>query len=63
MNNRVYDSITEGSLTQKQRDALLMADSEKERKRIRKGIREHGEFYDPNGDGGAGWWPNKYPDM
>lgn len=50
-------------MTEKQRDALLLAETEKERQRIRKGIKEYGDYYDPNGDGGVGWWPNKYPDM
>lgn len=53
----------EGTLTPKQRDALLMADSEKERKRIRKGIREHGECYEPGDANHEEWWPNKHPDM
>lgn len=48
-----------GTLTPTQRDALLMAQTERERWELRKKIREHGEHYDPVTD----WWPNKYPDM
>lgn len=52
-------SEDKGTLTQKQRDALLMAETPQERWRLRKAIKEHGEAYDPETD----WWPNKYPDM
>lgn len=50
-------------MTQKQRDALMMAETEKERARLRKMIREYGDDFVPDVDGGEGWWPNKYPDM
>lgn len=49
----------EGTLTQKQRDALLLCESESERNKLRKKIKEYGRYYDPETD----WWPNKYPDM
>jgi hypothetical protein len=50
-------------LSDRQRDALLMADSEKEREYIKKMIREHGEFYQPATPNSEEWWPNRYPDM
>lgn len=50
-------------MTQKQRDALLLAETEKERKYLRKMIKEHGDCFRPGEDGDEGWWPNKYPDM
>lgn len=46
-------------MTQKQRDAILMAKTKKEADKIKEKIREHGDDYDPEND----WWPNKYPDM
>lgn len=46
-------------MTQKQRDAITLAKTEKEAERIKERIREHGDLYDPETD----WWPNKYPDM
>lgn len=46
-------------MTNQQRDALLLAETEEERQYLRKMIKEHGDDYDPEAD----WWPNKYPDM
>lgn len=51
-------------MTEAQRDALLLAKTEKERLFLIKMIEEHGEFYrPPEYKGDDGWWPNKYPDM
>lgn len=50
-------------MTRKQRDALMLAETEKERQRIRDGIKEHGDGYEPGDANHEEWWPNKYPDM
>lgn len=52
------------ALSELQRDALALAETEEERLFLIKMIKRHGEFYRPPAfKGDDGWWPNKDPDM
>ncbi len=49
-------------MTPKQRDALMLAETEEERKKLIKRIKEYGDIFDPDWLE-TDWYPNKYPDM
>lgn len=49
-------------MTDKQRDAIILAKTKEEAEYLKQKIREYGDIYDPEW-AKTDWWPNKYPDF